>query len=571
MAFADGFYPSLKDARTQRALSNYGTDPDQAVRNYMAVDAPAAIGLQQYLAQQRATQAHTAQEQAAENRKRAYGAITGATDMLRSVRDKGGDVGAAYDQLDQGGILDTLGMSPQEKAHYRAAITANPGLIDVIGQRAAEGIVVAPGSQLMDKGTGRVLGSTPAVPKPLVVRRGDGGSDVIYPNAPGSAPGAAPAAPGGVSGPLTMETARPLFKAQESSGSYTAVNKDTGALGAYQVMPQTGAVLAKQLGLGWRPDMMTRDDPASKRYQDAIGGAAISEALNASGGDPRTAFMYYYGGPDRSKWGPKTRQYADEMQARAGRGNAPSAAPQNGAVYSTPGAPPKARDTKMTPAEVAAEGLDPSVPWYRDKDGAPKAITVPNSGGQQKPIPQQVVQKVIENRNAVRNVDKALAELDKYPGGVGLGTGMLGNWFTQLNDPKGNDVRAAIANIGSLIIHDRSGAAVTASETPRLQPFVPLVTDSADTAKKKLIRLRAEVSAINDDYELQYGPDQGYKPLVGGSEGPAAGTASAAPSAASNAPGSSQQNPIPIRSAQDAIKNSGKWVKTPDGRIGRAK
>lgn len=33
----------------------------------------------------------------------------------------------------------------------------------------------------------------------------------------------------------------------------------------------------------------------------------------------------------------------------------------------------------------------------------------------------------------------------------------------------------------------------------------------------------------------------------------------------------SQQNPIPVRSAQEAKKYSGKWVKTPDGRIGRAR
>jgi len=327
---------------TQNALAGYGQDPDTAVKNFMAVDAPAAIGLQQQLTQQRAAMAAMQEE----SRKRALGAITGATDMLRKVRDSGGDVGSAYDHLDQGGILDTLGMSPQEKAQYRAAIVANPALIDIIGQKAAEGVVLAQGAQLRDKNTGRLLGENPMTPKPLVVRRGDGGSDVIYPTPPrgmpGTGQGIAPSVPATPGTPLTVETARPLFKAQESSGNYGAVNKDTGALGAYQVMPNTGAALAKQLGLAWRPDMMTRDDPASVRYQDAIGGAAIKEALNASGGDPRTAFMYYYGGPDRSKWGPKTRQYADEMLARTGGANA---APQSaGVAYSTPGAPPKPKE-----------------------------------------------------------------------------------------------------------------------------------------------------------------------------------------------------------------------------------
>jgi len=96
---------------TQNALAGYGQDPDAAVKNFMAVDAPAAIGLQQQLAQQRA--AMVAQQE--ESRKRALGAITGATDMLRKVRDSGGDVGSAYDHLDQGGVLDTLKKADEQQ------------------------------------------------------------------------------------------------------------------------------------------------------------------------------------------------------------------------------------------------------------------------------------------------------------------------------------------------------------------------------------------------------------------------------------------------------------------------
>ena len=94
-------------------------------------------------------------------------------------------------------------------------------------------------------------------------------------------------------------------------------------------------------------------------------------------------------------------------------------------------------------------------------------------------------------------------------------------------DPKGTVTRAAIADIGSMIMHDRSGAAVTASESPRLKPFIPLITDSVDTAKKKLERLRQiqldEAEALTGTYN----PEQGFKlftaPLKGGkSAAPAA-------------------------------------------------
>lgn len=202
-----------------------------------------------------------------------------------------------------------------------------------------------------------------------------------------------------------------------------------------------------------------------------------------------------------------------------------AAAPQAGGATVVARGDPKPQYQLLTPEETQTLGLDPNIKYQRAPDGQITAL-----GGQSKellkPVPQQIVSKVIDNRRSVRNIDQAIAELDKYPAAVGPGTGALGNWFTQLNDPKGNAARAAVANIGSLIIHDRSGAAVTAAETPRLMPFIPLVTDTAETVKKKLTRLRAEITAINDDYELQYGPDQGYKPLVGSEGGPAAGGSS---------------------------------------------
>jgi hypothetical protein len=78
-------------------------------------------------------------------------------------------------------------------------------------------------------------------------------------------------------------------------------------------------------------------------------------------------------------------------------------------------------------------------------------------------------------------------------------------------DPKGIDARAMIADIGSLIIHDRSGAAVTAAESPRLMPFIPLVTDDAETAKKKLTRFKQLYEQEQQAMLDIYGKDQGYR------------------------------------------------------------
>ena len=92
-------------------------------------------------------------------------------------------------------------------------------------------------------------------------------------------------------------------------------------------------------------------------------------------------------------------------------------------------------------------------------------------------------------------------------------------------DPAGTVTRAAIADIGSMIMHDRSGAAVTVSESPRLKPFIPLTTDDAATALKKLERLRKIQLDDSEALTSTYNPEQGFKsfkaPIRSGMEKPA--------------------------------------------------
>lgn len=100
--------------------------------------------------------------------------------------------------------------------------------------------------------------------------------------------------------------------------------------------------------------------------------------------------------------------------------------------------------------------------------------------------------------------------------------GYLPNQVLNRVDPKGVDTRAAIADLGSLVIHDRSGAAVTAAEFPRLAPFIPTEKDDAVTVKKKLQRFvqvyREELSAMQGAYN----PTTGYRPPAGGAVAPVA-------------------------------------------------
>ena len=135
-----------------------------------------------------------------------------------------------------------------------------------------------------------------------------------------------------------------------------------------------------------------------------------------------------------------------------------------------------------------------------------------------RPIPPTINTAIIGNQTAGNQLDRAIALLSgkNLPGMVGdvNATGMKGYVPTGLLnrfDPQGVSARAEIADIGSLKLHDRSGAAVTASESPRLMPFIPLTTDDNATALKKLGRLKLEVENESKAMRDIYSKEQGYK------------------------------------------------------------
>ena len=119
------------------------------------------------------------------------------------------------------------------------------------------------------------------------------------------------------------------------------------------------------------------------------------------------------------------------------------------------------------------------------------------------------VNRVAENRKQLTTIDRAIQAITAYPEAVGasraLGTvpfmGGVADFVNQRVDPQGVEARALLSNIGSLIIHDRSGAAVSVSEFPRLSPFIPAVGDTPEAALRKLALLKQEVEAMTAGLE----------------------------------------------------------------------
>jgi hypothetical protein len=181
---------------------------------------------------------------------------------------------------------------------------------------------------------------------------------------------------------------------------------------------------------------------------------------------------------------------------------------------------PKVKETYrlMTPEEIAStEGLDPESAYQISPDGKIDAV-----GAKKKPIakwPLKVMNDVTLNNAALKNINATIdwfdpkndtQEAKDARNAVGFGTGMLGDYFTQWNDPEGTDGRSRVGQVGSIIIKDTSGAAVSLSEDARLRKWVPYVTDTPEVIQDKLKNLKRELTLRNEALVENFNPDTGY-------------------------------------------------------------
>ena len=118
----------------------------------------------------------------------------------------------------------------------------------------------------------------------------------------------------------------------------------------------------------------------------------------------------------------------------------------------------------------------------------------------------------------VQGVDDALAKLQdpNAKGATGPVNALPGSELVRqyTDKPEAIDARAAVSNIGSLKLHDRSGAAVTISEFPRLAPFIPKVSDSPVAAARKLENLKAEYQRMQDEWSGKTPAKKAEKPAT---------------------------------------------------------
>lgn len=465
----------IKDVLTQH---NYLTDPTQAtdaINGVYDIDPDKGAALASSMATRNAAQNATAKSH-----------FDAVTQYLRPTVDKGGDVGQAFDGVAP--ILRGMGYGDGELKNFRDSVTANPKLVYGADAKYGENSdkamfarnVVSPGQHLFQgsQDIGQVApkkefhsiaaGGMGVAFDPGTGRNGDAALAPGLP-VPGGTAGAGGAPPLGT-GKVDAATLMPAIAAVESDGSggYTARNKESGALGRYQVMPPTGRTLAARVGVTWRPDLMTSDTGPGRQYQDAIGKAAVQEAIDHTD-NAADAARYYHGGSNRAGWKEKTEAYSQKVLGHLGMGGqdsgpspvasimdsppaqagAPGNSPGGGVVMGPPKvstAAPKATSRPMTPDELKSYGLPDGTSAQIDSNGKATVLNKPSAQA------QQASSDHVRSRDAalsgVQSLRGQLHDLANDPG-LDSTLGLTGSIMSYLPGSHYHNVEGAIQQINA--------------------------------------------------------------------------------------------------------------------------
>ncbi len=142
-----------------------------------------------------------------------------------------------------------------------------------------------------------------------------------------------------------------------------------------------------------------------------------------------------------------------------------------------------------------------------------------------RPIPPKVVEDIVTNEAAIRQIDDAIAMLSGTAvddtgasrdtrgarDAIGPVDGFKPTMFT---GQAGQEFRSALANISSITFKNRSGQAVTASEEKRLADYIPnRVIDDEASALTKLRKMRAYILDETDGRREAYSPELGFREM----------------------------------------------------------
>jgi len=336
------------------ALASYAKDPSQQNLS-MVIDRDPRMGmqLQEREAQRKAAEAKAGQEKAMQVAKLFDGVTPENYQQRLSVAQRMGiDTSSAPQQFDPNWVtenriimqtvaerpeaLSTAGKIAVDEGYQPGSPEFNARVKQIVVSEATKTIPYQPGGGvatynaqtgqtqvIVQPNYGDQPAGAPAQPSGNIARpKTKAERDALKPGQQYEAPdGSIRTVPGGASSNTGggFSGFKRAIIAQESGGRYGVTNAEgSGAMGVGQIMPETGAALAKREGLPWRPDLMRGNSAEARAYQDRLTDAALKEAWQYGGGDPEKAAKYYFAGPNQKGWGSKTRQYGADVTRRMG-------------------------------------------------------------------------------------------------------------------------------------------------------------------------------------------------------------------------------------------------------------
>lgn len=349
--FVRGFGKRREEAKIKDALSNYLSAPEASIAEVNKINPQVAIPLQNAHLDRKAQEAQRTEKTAADARARQLAAVRGMAQSLGQVRDKGGDIGSAFDSLApvfKGGF----GMGDDEIVQWKTAIMQDPTIIDGLYKSADDEIkAVAPGAVLTRNG--EEIYRNPASPKILQVPNESGGRDVIAVGADGNIiqpGGGGYAAPQG--GGMEAGSGDPLAALGELVPGVVFTSGKRTPTGNAAVGGKEGSGHLDGKSVDIIPGRSGRTPQQIAQAVQQAGGRALIENDHVHATFP-SANVPFIGRQGSEGRGPDT--------VVAG----------GGSIYSTKGKPPEQKGWRTaTKEEKVAAGLDPDTPYQIGQGGA---------------------------------------------------------------------------------------------------------------------------------------------------------------------------------------------------------
>jgi hypothetical protein len=580
LALGERWRQQRQTKKLAAAMGQFDSNPDAAVQGVTAVDPVMGYNMRRQIKTDALAQQEAHRTQATETLKTVTSLLRPAAEMPGSTPDS---IGKAYDALTPM-LANGLGMTAPEIAQWRQMVTTNPSILQDLDNKLQ---VVPPGAAVTRGG--HEVYRNAMNPKTMLVRRGDGGTDVITID-PSTGQRVA-AGPGGTSAPSSPASGG--LATADQAWAFTRPHE-----GGYAPRDANGAPVNFGINQAAHPEVDVRnltEDQAKgiftreyfqKSGADKLPGSLgvmhadtfyinpkrAQQFLQDSGGDPQKYLQLRQAWQDNlvrsnpkkygryaDAWDSRNKDLASVISSDSGGGGG-GIKP----IYSTPGKPGGAGKSRfLTDAEVAQNNLNPNVKWQYNHLG--DVVMVGPASQMSKPQDATKGSQQFDiTQNALGRMKSLATTLLQHPG-LDRASG-VNSYFPSLHGGKASNFESALdalkAQIGLAIYQNQKQSSPTGSAGMRMTNF-ELGQMQKDIASLDLSQdpatLRSNINKVITYADTMMTANQRARDLQQSRTAPKLGGTMAPPQEAIDA---LRSNPSPVRRQQfDQVFGNGAAAK----------